>query len=110
MHQLLCEVWLLVRWHDEIIDEDVIHERSAHRAGIAQVVDLNGSRTKRQDLWTCTLCVTLEIHQDVNLVGSNPLRRLCKGHVPQVREPIKGLHQVAAALGCRHPDRRNSPE
>ena len=48
--QLLREERLLIGRDDEIIDQDVVHERCAHRAWIAKVVDLNRGGTKRQDL------------------------------------------------------------
>src|SRR5579862_8340804 len=102
--QFLGEKGLLIRRDDEVIDKDKVDEWGSHGTGIAEVIYLNGRGPERHDFSAGMACVALEIDKDINCIGSNLLRRLLEGGVPDVPEAVESLHQPlphrAAIIGA----------
>src|SRR5262249_5903200 len=89
LNQVFREKWLLVGRRDEFIDENVIDESSAGGPGIAEVVRLNWSRARRQNLHTAVARMAVQVDQNVHLILGNSLGRLQKGRLSQIRKMVE---------------------
>ena len=64
---LLGEERLVLERSNDLVGDDVVDERRAHGAGIAEIAHLDGRRTIGQDAGPRILGVALQIDRDVDL-------------------------------------------
>ena len=101
MDDPLREVRLRVHRRHEGVGDDVVDEVGAHAAGIAQEVDLQGRRPKRQDLGPGVLGVALQVDEDVDAVIVDAPRGLRVRELAHVDEAIERRPAAACACRCR---------
>lgn len=94
--QLLAEMLLEIRGHDEPVHQDVIDGGRPQGAGITKVVHLNRRRPQGHDLRPGVVGVAFEIHQNVDGVGANACRGVAMGSVLEVHERVERVAQTAA--------------
>src|SRR5205823_12332711 len=75
-HQAFAVSRLMVLRREETVDDDVVDECRAHRAGKTEKTDLDRGRAERQDPRSRVLAgVAGQIDEDVDAVGLNTLGR-----------------------------------
>ena len=99
--EFLGEQHLPVARHDEFVGDDVIDERRAHGARIAEIIDLHGRRTKRQDFRPRPMGMAFQIDQDVDVVGPDARRGVAVRQRIDVGEAVESRNQPRAHAAAR---------
>src|SRR5262249_14990098 len=92
----LAEQGLLIRWHDKAIGDDVIDEVGTRRTGIAEIVNLDRCRAVGEDFGSAIRGPAMEIDQQIEVVGTDELRRVPIRHLGDVHNAIEAGEKATA--------------
>src|SRR6516162_102815 len=96
MHQPLLEKGLLIRRHEEFVDDNIVYKIRPHRGGKPKIIDLDRCRSVGKDCGSAGPSVAAEIDQDVDGVGMDQFGRYPVRHLDNVDEPIEGAVEARA--------------
>ena len=91
---------LLCFGDDDPVGHDVVHIGRAHRAGKAEIVDLDGSRPARQDLRPRTGGEASQIDEDLDVELAYQLDHVLVGKMADVFEALECCLQAVAHLAA----------
>src|SRR5882757_9991532 len=89
--ELFSVVALQSLWDQGCVRNQIVEVFTTHRAGIAEIVDLNRCRSHGEDAWPVVLHTSFEVHRDVDLKLSRELRDLHIWKTADLDEPIECL-------------------
>ena len=98
MHQPLAEEGLLIRRHEESIDEDIIDKVRTHRAGIADIAHLDGYQAVGEDGGSGVLRIAREVDQYVDGVGLDKFGSPSIRGLADIDKAIKGADKAGPCL------------